>query len=156
VNEFVRRTSWELLPAISFNDNEVDRVLRCGIYHSLFLSLPLFLFLSSLILPSIRRISTTKSVANEAIGRIPGCKDNSYDSSGDIFYIDAIIDVKGICLSILTGHRADSSASDAFLNLLSLRFARLIPAIAVSNPARGTIIDSFILDRENCPLFFSP
>lgn len=74
--------------------------------------------------------STTKSVANGTTGGIPGCRDNSYGSSGGIFYVDAIIVVKGICLSVLTSRRAGQSTSDIFLNPLSLRLARSIFAIA--------------------------
>lgn len=44
--------------------------------------------------------------------------------------MDAIIVVKGICLSVLTSRRAGQSTSDIFLNPLSLRLARSISAIA--------------------------
>lgn len=67
---------------------------------SLFFSL--FLFFFRLFYYRLSDECATKSVANRAIGGIPGCKDNSYNSSGDIFYMDAIIDVKGIRFSILT------------------------------------------------------
>lgn len=110
-------TSWELLPAndagtfpISFNDDEVDRVLRCEVFTTLsfFFSLS-FSFVSYFTV--YRTDCTTKSVTNGATGGMPGCRDNSYGSSGGIFYMDAIIVVKGIRLSVLTGRCAGQSAS---------------------------------------------
>lgn len=158
-------TSWELLLAndagtfpISFNDDEVDRVLRCEVFTTLsfFFSLS-FSFVSYFTV--YQTDCTTKSVTNGATGGMPGCRDNSYGSSGGIFYMDAIIVVKGIRLSVLTGRCAGQSASDVFLNPLSLasRSIDFHHRAAVSDPARGTndtIIDSFTLGHENCPLSF--
>lgn len=77
------------------------------------------LFPSSLILPSIRRIARQKA---SRTGLLAERRDNSYDSSGGIFYMDAIIVVKGIHFLVLTG--AGWSALDVFLNPLSLRLTR--------------------------------
>lgn len=73
---------------------------------------------------------TAKSVTNGTTGGILECRDNSYGSSGRIFYMDAIIGVKGIHFLVLTGRRAGRSARDVFLNPLSLRLARSVSAIA--------------------------
>lgn len=143
---------------ISFNDDEVDRVLRCEVFTTLS-----FFFSLSLSFVSYFTVyqtdCTTKSVTNGATGGMPGCRDNSYGSSGGIFYMDAIIVVKGIRLSVLTGRCAGQSASDVFLNPLSrVSLDRFPPSRrgkrSSERRTNDTIIDSFTLGHENCPLSF--